>query len=187
MEKGPLYDCPGYRLPTEAEWEYVCRAGTSTAFYDGAVTTSAVSVPQQILSCYDEPNLDQISWYCTNGGQVAHPVGGKYPNPWCLYDISGNMAEWTNGGYNGEPYGASPQTDPGSTLGTFTSRVERGGMYYAPPINATCFGRLGLNPNFPIDAAAGSYRSHAHAGAYRELMTSLAPTLVQIHVGASRV
>jgi formylglycine-generating enzyme required for sulfatase activity len=150
-ETGALYDCPGYRLPTEAEWEFACRAGTTTAFYDGRVTTSAVSDPRLLLFCYDEPNLDSIGWYCTNSGHSAHTVGGKSANPWCLYDMLGNMAEWTNNGYDGRPYGSSPETDPGATLGTFSSRVRRGGPYYGPPLEATCFHRFGASPAVPVE------------------------------------
>ncbi len=152
VETGPLYDCPGYRIPTEAEWEYACRAGTTTAFYDGAITVSAVPAGYNVaVACYDEPELGPIAWYCTNSGRTAHPVGGKSPNPWCLYDMLGNMFESTTGGYNGQSYGSSPQTDPSAQLGTFTSRVERGGVYFGPPGNATCFNRLGIPAQNPIE------------------------------------
>ena len=80
----------GYRLPTESEWEYACRAGTETAFYNGEIID---------ISCND-PNLDQIGWYCGNRGAWYEPdgrpaeVGQKLPNAWNLYDMTGNVFEW---------------------------------------------------------------------------------------------
>lgn len=86
-----VYDCPGYRLATEAEWEYAARAGTTTAYYSGDVT------PQPDWgSCYPEPNLEAIAWYCNNSGKTSHPVGQKQPNAAGLYDILGNGMEWTH-------------------------------------------------------------------------------------------
>ena len=82
-----------YRLPTEAEWEYACRAGSKTAFSSGEITQ---------LSCINiDPALDKTAWYCANSGEQnppgkfqAHPVKTKMPNTWGLYDMHGNVQEW---------------------------------------------------------------------------------------------
>ncbi len=82
-----------YRLPTEAEWEYACRAGTQTAFANGDIT---------VLQCDIDPNLNRIGWYCGNTGFTKpiiyglspKPVGYKNPNAWGLYDMHGNVNEW---------------------------------------------------------------------------------------------
>lgn len=100
-----IFDCPGYRLPTDAEWEYAYRAGSTTAFYpsDGNSGT--------ITDCDNDPNADKIGWYrynsavtyagCENlsssGGDPCsgpHPVGQKAPNAWGLYDMGGNVYEY---------------------------------------------------------------------------------------------
>ncbi len=82
-----VYDCVGYRLLTEAEWEYATRAGTTTAYYNG--TNSDASHTQ-----FDVPDIENIGWYGGNWNSTTHPVGEKYPNNWGLYDMSGNVWEW---------------------------------------------------------------------------------------------
>ena len=77
----------GYKfdLPTEAQWEYACRAGTETALNNGKDNTTKID------EC---PNLNEVAWYGSNSGNLTHPVGQKAPNAWGLYDMHGNVAEW---------------------------------------------------------------------------------------------
>jgi formylglycine-generating enzyme required for sulfatase activity len=113
-----VYDCEGYRLPTEAEWEYSARAGRSTAFYSGEIT--------QLDDCSPlDPNLDTIAWYCGNGGATTEEVGQKALNAWGLSDMSGNVWEWI-WDWNDQTLEAA--TDPEGPING-TDRVDRGGSW----------------------------------------------------------
>ncbi len=90
-----------YSLPTEAQWEYAARAGSTTAFYNGGITETGGG--------YD-PNLDVIGWYYYNSNSKTHPVGQKAPNAWGLYDMSGNVYEWCSDWYG--TYPSTAVTDP---------------------------------------------------------------------------
>jgi formylglycine-generating enzyme required for sulfatase activity len=135
-------DCPGYRLPTEAEWEYAARAGTLTAFYNGEMAY-AMRSPL-------DPNLDAIAWYGGNslsstsnydckgwfiGSKECgpQPVAGKLASQWQLYDMSGNVREWVLDWYKSAyPPGtiADPTVDPlGPSSGM--QRVIRGGDWFS--------------------------------------------------------
>ncbi len=90
------YSCPGYRLPTSAEWEYAAKAGvTETHTYGGDLHN------EPLTACNEQPALEDIAWYCHNSGGEVHPVAQKQPNPWGLYDTLGNVQEWTDFYFSG--------------------------------------------------------------------------------------
>jgi formylglycine-generating enzyme required for sulfatase activity len=103
----------GMRLPTEAEWEYACRAGTTTAFYNGS---------------NEDATVMDLGWWNANSTNQTHPVGSKQANRLGLYDMAGNVWEWTADWWDGAktPYTANPQTDPAGQL-TGSYRAVRGG------------------------------------------------------------
>lgn len=101
-----------YRLPTEAEWEYAARAGSTQAYYLRD----------------DASQLDARAWYNNNSLFQTHPVGQKQPNGWGLYDCHGNVWEWCQDGYHG-PYAATEATDPSGAAGGL-GRVMRGGSWF---------------------------------------------------------
>ncbi len=103
----------GYRLPTEAEWEYAARAGTETPWSFGA----------------DDSEIGRYAWYEANSEDRVHPVGTREPNPWGLYDMHGNVWEWVDDEY--QAYSAEPQTNPATPRDSWSSAVAlvRGGSY----------------------------------------------------------
>lgn len=109
-----------YRLPTEAEWEYACRAGTTTAYSFG-----------------DDPaDLDDYAWYYDNSDEAYQKVGGKKPNPWGLHDMHGNVSEWVLDEYTTEFYGESKgkvASNPLRWPRKLFPLVVRGGAYDSDP------------------------------------------------------
>jgi formylglycine-generating enzyme required for sulfatase activity len=103
----------GMRLPSEAEWEYACRAGTTTAFHNGSS---------------DDNTVGSIAWYAENSSNQTHAVGGKAANALGLHDMVGNVMEYVNDWYGSTYYSVSPSTNPlGPVSGAY--RVLRGGAY----------------------------------------------------------
>jgi formylglycine-generating enzyme required for sulfatase activity len=108
-----------YRLPSEAQWEYACRAGSVGRF---TFSLGGDSSPRE----HDEKSLSDYAWFCNNSGFTTHAVGGKYPNAWGQYDMHGNGWEWCQDWYGKDYYATSPTDDPaGPPDGS--KRVVRGG------------------------------------------------------------
>jgi formylglycine-generating enzyme required for sulfatase activity len=116
------------RLPTEAEWEYACRAGSRTRYSFGD----------------DEEQLPRYAWFDKNSGSKTHPVGQKQRNAWGLYDMHGNVWEWCNAWYGGS-YANAVETDPtGPAKGD--RRVLRGGSWDDGPRSCRSAARYGVTP-----------------------------------------
>jgi formylglycine-generating enzyme required for sulfatase activity len=126
-----------YRLPTEAEWEYAARAGTQTAYFFG-----------------DDPaQLDQYAWYEDNSDFKYAKVGRKKPNPWGLYDILGNVAEWCLDQYDPDYYKQFEHLlsqDPWNRATKPYPHVVRGGSYDDPPEKLRCAARLGSDRSWKM-------------------------------------
>jgi formylglycine-generating enzyme required for sulfatase activity len=117
-----IYSCPGYRLPTEAEWEYACRAGTTAAYYSG---------PAIACDAWDG-NASAIGWYTANSGVLLHLAGLKQANAWGLHDMSGSVWEWVHDWFQLD-LGAAEAIDPaGGTQGASLGRGLRGGSVETP-------------------------------------------------------
>jgi sulfatase modifying factor 1 len=116
------YDCPGYRLPTEAEWEYAARAGDGRATYNGDLDSAHVECQQP------NPVLDPIAWFCGNSGAASHAIRGKTANAWGLFDTLGNVYEFCHDRWDGgSAYPSGAATDPFGTSGAYP--VVRGGSW----------------------------------------------------------
>ncbi len=118
-----------YRLPTEAEWEYACRAGSATVYSFG---DSAAS-------------LGDYAWYVDNSGRKTHPVGQKKPNAWGLYDMHGNVWEWCSD-WSGS-YASTTVSDPTGPA-TGSSRVNRGGGWYGSARDCRSACRFRYTPDY---------------------------------------
>ncbi len=143
---GPCYDLEtwecdfnsnGYRLPTEAEWEYACRAGTKTRYYFGN----------------SRSKLRDYGWSKENSGGKPRPVGQRPPNPWGLYDMCGNVWEWCNDFYKVDYYKESPKENPNGPK-TGDTKVVRGGCWNSTSDKCRSSFRYNENPGY-TDACFG--------------------------------
>jgi formylglycine-generating enzyme len=124
------FEASGYRLPTEAEWEYACRAGASA---DDEM--------------WSEARLADVAWYADNAGKTTHPVGQKRPNTWGFYDMIGNVAEWCNDPFDAAYYASNPEENP---RGPAASKlyVLRGGAWNSKAAVCRPTARVGEYPGF---------------------------------------
>jgi formylglycine-generating enzyme required for sulfatase activity len=125
------FQADGYRLPTEAEWEYACRAGTGTDYSWGG----------------DAKRLGPFAWSAENAGKKTHPVGQKQPNPWGLFDMHGNVAEWCQDVFDKDYFKNSPEKNPrGPAEGK--EYVLRGGSWKSTADALRSSYRIGETPGF---------------------------------------
>ncbi len=124
-----------FRLPTEAEWEWACRAGTRTRFCCGD--------SEEVLADY--------AWFSTNSDKTTSPVGITQPNAWGLHDMHGNVLEWCGDWYGEDYYAKSPMRDPTGPA-TGSERVMRGGAYYVGPRFCRSSSRFGNGSRLGADS-----------------------------------
>jgi len=125
------FDANGYRLPSEAEWEYACRAGTKTSYTFGNKSQK----------------LKNFAWFKDNSGGRPRPAGQKLPNPWGIHDMYGNVFEWCNDFYQVDYYQESPEKNPRGPK-TGETKVLRGGCWNSTDDKCRSSYRYNENPGY---------------------------------------
>ena len=124
------FTADGYRLPTEAEWEYACRAGST----------------RDLHNIGGRRKIFDFAWLRKNSKETTHKVGSRKPNAWGLYDMYGNVAEWCNDFYDAQYYNYSPAKDPKGPEKS-TKRVLRGGSWQDREKKISSFLRMSDDPS----------------------------------------
>jgi formylglycine-generating enzyme required for sulfatase activity len=156
-----------YRLPTEAEWEYACRAGTTTPYYFGA----------------DASKLGDYAWYNANSSGRYQKVAAKKPNAWGLYDMLGNVMEWTLDAY--APYHAGAETNPWVKSDQPYPQSARGGSWNDPAPMLRCAARVPSDPSWkqqdPQLPKSIWYHTDAQWLGFRLIRPAAIPTAEQMY------
>ena len=134
VKLGQLVKDRKFRLPTEAEWEYACRAGTATRFYFGD----------------NDADLGNYAWFSGNSGSQTRPVGSKRPNPWGLYDMHGNVWEWCADWYGKYEFPVGGVVIDPVGPGGGETRVLRGGSWNYTPDNCRAANRYSYSPDYRL-------------------------------------
>ncbi len=133
-------DADGWRLPTEAEWEALCRAGSQGSLSDGELSRLDTEI---------DPVLSFFGWSAANSDNRVKPVRARLPNPLGLYDVHGNVLEWCWDRYGATYYTSDPATDPAGPL-TGSNRVLRGGSFADANQRLRCAARAYLDPGAAV-------------------------------------
>jgi formylglycine-generating enzyme required for sulfatase activity len=136
-----------YRLPTEAEWEFAARAGTTTSRYWGNNPDEACKYANVADLTAKKKRPTWTTFFCDDGYVVSAPVGSFKPNSYGLYDMLGNVWEWCEDTYNSEAYSKLPKDNP-VYQGAGEYRVMRGGGWSNGPLGIRSSHRVGLSPDF---------------------------------------